>query len=103
MTPDEPIIRQTDPQEVLDKYAACEDSAAVVEAQEAFLRDCFDEMQLRKAEEDDLPSMGSYSSGSECESDEGEGSEEGAEEEADSEAEEEEGEGEDAAANLRCK
>lgn len=87
---------------MLDKYAACEDSAAVVEAQEAFLRDCFDEMQLRKAEEDDLPSMGSYSSGSECGSDEGgEGSdEEGAEEEADSEAEEAEAdsEGEDAAA-----
>ena len=88
---------------MLDKYAACEDSAAVVEAQEAFLRDCFDEMQLRKAEEDDLPSMGSYSSGSECESDEGEegSDEEGAEEEANSEAEkaeEEEGEGEAAAA-----
>lgn len=71
---------------MLDKYAACADSAEVVVAQDAFLRECFDEMQLRKAEEDDLPSMGSssYASGSE---DEGEGESEG----------EGEGEGEEAA------
>jgi hypothetical protein len=73
---------------VLDRYAACGDSAEVVVAQEEFLRECFDEMALRKAEEDDLPSLGS-GSGSGSSGEESEGQEEGEGEEEEEEEEEE--------------
>ena len=85
-------------QEVLDRYAACADSAEVVAAQDEFLRECFDEMALRKAEEDDLPSQGSYSDEEEEEEEEddedGDGDGDG-DEDAGAESGGEEGEGEE--------
>jgi hypothetical protein len=75
--------------EVLEKYAACANSGEVVEAQEAYLNDCFAEMELRKAGDDDLPNY--YTSeDDEEEEEEEEDEEEAVKEEEDEEEEEEE-------------
>ena len=64
----------------------------VVATQERYLAQCFSEMELRKATEDDLPSLGSSSSYEDESEEEGE---EGGEEEDENEEEESEEEGEE--------
>jgi len=74
--------------EVLVRYEQCETSEEVKEAQEEYLKECFEEMAVRKGEEDDLPSYSDY----EEEEEEGE-EEEGEESEEEGEEEEREEEG----------
>ncbi len=64
--------------EVLERYEQCETSEEVKEAQEEYLKKCFEEMAVRKGEEDDLPNYSDYEE--EEEGDEGEEEEEQEEE-----------------------
>jgi len=71
--------------EVLERYVQCETSEEVKDTQEEYLKKCFEEMAVRKGEEDDLPNYSDY--------EEEEGDEGREEEEQEEEEEEEEEEG----------